>query len=247
MSLRSLVKMEKMRIEAYKDVARTKPASQPRLEVMFNPTSYKRKHSVSYAPAKRQAINTPGRPMLYNYTPPGEVSFTLVLDGTGVSQFGIEHIANVLAGKTVKKAIEAFETICLKMDGAIHEPRFLVVKWGSYSFPCRLQSLEINYTLFDAAGEPLRAELAVAFVEDKSPAKIMREAGKSSPDLSHVRVVRAGDTLPLMCQDIYGSAAPYLQVAADNGLDDFRHLQPGQRIVFAPLRTLEVQGDEGAA
>ena len=235
MSLRSLFKMEKMRIEAYKDAARTKLASPPKLEVMFNPTSYKRKHSISYESAKRQAINTPGRPARYSYTPPGEVSFTLVLDGTGVSQFGIEHIANVLAGKTVKKAIEAFENICLKMDGSIHEPRFLVVKWGSYSFPCRLQSLEINHTLFDAAGEPLRAELAVAFVEDKSPAKIMREASKSSPDLTHVRVAVAGDTLPLLCQEIYGTSAPYLKVAADNGLDDFRHLQPGQRIVFAPL------------
>ena len=237
MSLRSLFKMEKMRIEAYKDVARTKPASPPKLEVMFNPTSYKRKHSVSYESNKRQGINTPGRPVRYTYTPPGEVSFTLILDGTGVSQFGLEHIANVVAGKTVKKAIEAFEAICLRMNGAIHEPQFLVVKWGSYSFPCRLQTLEINHTLFDAAGEPLRAELAVSFVEDKSAAKIAREAAKSSPDLSHVRVVVAGDTLPLLCNDIYGSPQHYLKVAADNGLDDFRQLIPGQRIVFAPLDT----------
>ena len=234
MGLLSLFKMEKMRIEAFKDVERTKPASPPKLEVMFNPTSYKRKHTVSYG---RRGINTPGRPVRYTYTPPGEVSFTLILDGTGVSQFGLEHIANVIAGKTVKKAIEAFEAICLRMNGAIHEPQFLVVKWGSYSFPCRLQSLEINHTLFDAAGEPLRAELAVTFAEDESPAKIAREAAKSSPDLSHVRTVVAGDTLLLLCADIYGSPAHYLKVAADNGLDDFRQLQPGQRIVFAPLDT----------
>ena len=72
-------------------------------------------------------------------------------------------------------------------------------------------------------------------VEDKSAAKIAREAAKSSPDLSHVRVVVAGDTLPLLCNDIYGSPQHYLKVAADNGLDDFRQLIPGQRIVFAPL------------
>jgi len=235
MALLNLFKLEKMRIEAYKDVERAKPATPPKLEVMFNPTSYKRKHAISYRPAREQSLNSPGRPAQYAYTPPGEAEFKLVFDGTGVSEFGIEHIAKVLAGKTVSKAIADFESICLKMDGATHEPRFLVVKWGSYSFPCRLKTLEINYTLFDASGEPLRAEVDVAFVEDKSQKKWVQDAAKSSPDLTHVRVVRAGDTLPLMCQQIYGSANPYLKVARDNGLDDFRRLVPGQRIVFAPL------------
>jgi len=235
MPLRNLFKLEKLRIEAYKDVERTKPAAPPKLEVMFNPTSYKRRHEITYESEKLQAKNTPGRPARYNYTPPGEVSFDLVLDGTGVSQFGLEYAADLLAGKTVKKAIADFETLCLKMDGDIHEPRFLVVKWGSYSFPGRLKSLAINYTLFDASGDPLRAELSVTFVEDKSPKKVMREAGKNSPDLTHVRIVQAGDTLPLMCQAIYGSTRHYLRVARDNALDDFRQLQPGQRIVFPPL------------
>lgn len=235
MALLNLFKLEKMRIEAYKDVARTKPASPGKLEVMFNPTSYKRKHAITYDSAKLQARNTPGRPARYNYTPPGEVSFHLVIDGTGVSQFGLEYAAALVQGKTVKKAIADFETICLTMDGDIHEPRFLVVKWGSYSFACRLKTLEINHTLFDAAGDPLRAELSVEFVEDKSPSTLMREAGKNSPDLTHVRIAKAGDTLPLLCREIYGSPKHYLTVARDNGLDDFRQLEPGQRIVFKPL------------
>jgi hypothetical protein len=242
MALLNLFKLEKMRIEAFQDVARTKPATPAKLEVMFNPTSYKRKHAITYRPAREQSQNSPGRPAQYAYTPPGEAEFKLIFDGTGVSEFGIEHIANVLAGKTVSKAIANFEAICLKMDGSTHEPRFLVVKWGSYSFPCRLLTLTINYTLFDASGEPLRAEVDVAFVEDKSQQKWVKDAAKSSPDLTHVRVVHAGDTLPLMCHQIYGSASHYLKVARDNGLDDFRRLVPGQRIVFAPL-----EADQGGA
>ena len=73
------------------------------------------------------------------------------------------------------------------------------------------------------------------FVEDKSAEKIFREAGKESPDVTHVRLVKSGDTLPLLCLEIYGSSAYYLRVAADNGLDDFRNLVPGQRLYFAPL------------
>ena len=236
MGLSHLFKLEKLRIEAYKDIERTRPASPASLDVMFNPTSYKQKHAITYEPATKQARNTPGRPARYNYTPPAEIAFKFVLDGTGVSKFGLEHAADVLQGKTVKKAIEDFLAICIRMNGSIHEPNFLIVKWGSnLSFSGRLETLEINHTLFDAAGDPLRAELDVSFVEDKSPAKLNREAGKNSPDLTHVRIVRAGDTLPLLCQEIYGSPRHYLKVARDNGLDDFRHLEPGQRIVFKPL------------
>ena len=50
-----------------------------------------------------------------------------------------------------------------------------------------------------------------------------------------VRLVRAGDTLPLMCYRIYGSAGYYLEVAAVNGIDNFRKLEPGSRVVFPPL------------
>ena len=64
---------------------------------------------------------------------------------------------------------------------------------------------------------------------------IFREAGKSSPDVTHVRVVKSGDTLPLLCKEVYGSAAHYLRVAHDNGLDDFRNLTPGRTLTFAPL------------
>lgn len=98
-----------------------------------------------------------------------------------------------------------------------------------------MKTLEITYKLFDEAGDPIRAELNVVFVEDKSAETISREAGKTSPDLTHIRVVKSGDTLPLLCKEIYGSSSYYLRVAADNKLDDFRNLVPGQRLFFAPL------------
>jgi hypothetical protein len=121
------------------------------------------------------------------------------------------------------------------MNGDIHQPNFLTLSWGDYAFSCRLTSLDITYKLFDEAGDPIRAELAARFVKDKSAKTILLEARKSSPDLTHVRVVKSGDTLPLLCKEVYGSSAHYLRVAADNGLDDFRRLVSGQTIFFAPL------------
>lgn len=232
MGLPSLFKLEKLRIEAYRDVDRQKPAAPPRMEVMFNPTSLERNHEVSYESARLQGLNTPGRPARYAYTPQGKLGLKLVFDGTGVDRIGLSAL---LDPPSVKKDIAKFEKLCLRMNGDIHEPHFLRVRWGEFSFDCRLKSLGIRYTLFDESGDPLRAELDVQLVEDKSAKKIFREAGKSSPDLTHARVVKAGDTLPLLCHEIYGSSRHYLKVARDNGLDDFRVLAPGQTLLFRPL------------
>lgn len=232
MGLPSLFKLEKLRIEAYLDVERRRPADPPRMDVMFNPTSLQRSHEVSYESVRQQGINTPGRPARYAYTPQGSLSLKLVFDGTGVDRIGLSVLRDA---PSVKKDIAKLEKLCLRMNGDIHEPHFLRVRWGEFSFDCRLKSLGIHYTLFDESGDPLRAEIDLALVEDKSAKKIFREAGKNSPDLTHARVVKAGDTLPLLCHEIYGSSRHYLRVARDNGLDDFRVLEPGQTLLFAPL------------
>ena len=237
MSLRTLFKLEKLRIEAYTDVKRTKPADPPSMEVMFNPTSYKMKHAIAYAVKGRRGIGTPSSPARYSYTPPSEISFQFVLDGTGVAFMGAEQLARVTRGKSVKKDIATFEKLCLRTTGKIHQPNFLMIIWGDHlKFPARLQSLDITYKLFDEGGDPIRADLDVRLTEDIPVETGALAADNTSPDLTHVRVVRSGDTLPLLCKEIYGSSAYYLRVAADNGLDDFRNLTLGQKLRFAPLK-----------
>jgi nucleoid-associated protein YgaU len=124
------------------------------------------------------------------------------------------------------------------MDGTIHEPKFLKIQWGEGAlkdFDCRLESADVEYTSFDRNGAPLHATLKTTFVEDLDPEKRTKLEGKNSPDLSHTRVVKSGDTLPLLAKEIYGSAEYYLRLAQANDLDDFRNLTPGQEIVFPPL------------
>lgn len=236
MALINLFKLEKMRIEAYKKVERRRAdqASPDKLDLMFNPASFDEEHSIAYQGESRRAINSSATPAKYTYTPPVKLSLVFVLDGTGVDHyFKLQHLA---AGASVRKQIDTFKKLCWNMNSAEHEPQFLTLRWGKFAFNCRLEKLGISYTLFDKGGDPLRAELAVDFIKDDSAATIVRAEAKSSPDLTHVRVVQSGDTLPLLCKQIYGSSAHYLTVARDNGLDDFRDLQPGQRLSFAPLR-----------
>ena len=76
----------------------------------------------------------------------------------------------------------------------------------------------------------LRAGAAPALAEE-----LAQEAQLQSPDVSHLVTVRAGDTLPGLCANIYGTSLYYLRVAAFNGLTSFRRLAPGTQLVFPPL------------
>jgi nucleoid-associated protein YgaU len=48
-------------------------------------------------------------------------------------------------------------------------------------------------------------------------------------------MVKAGDTLPLMTEEIYGDDKYYLEVARINNITSFRQLQPGTEIFFPPI------------
>ena len=89
--------------------------------------------------------------------------------------------------------------------------------------------------MFKPSGDPLRATVTLDFVGTMSSTEAALMANRSSPDLSHMVEVRQGDTLPLLCQRIYGDPAYYLDVARFNRLVDFRNLKPGGKLHFPPL------------
>lgn len=234
MALKNLFKLEKLKINVYGNRLRIGPP-QKTFKVMFNPASFSMKHQNVLQ--KKQGVNTSGASMRYAYSRSEELALDLVFDGTGVSNLGIATVLG-LGAKSVSAQIDEFLTLCFFLDGKIHEPKFLKIAWGDgllKEFDCRLESVDIKYTLFDRSGAPLRADLSTVFVEDTEPKKRLRQEGKSSPDLTHSRIVKSGDTLPLLSKEVYGDSSYYLRVAQANNLDDFRNLQTGQEIFFPPL------------
>lgn len=232
MGLGDVFKLAKLTIEAYKDVARTPPAIDD-LEVMYNPETL----TITYASVLQEVQNT----KVWRSARSPNLNVKLVFDGTGVSFFGVEQLFGL---ETVAERVQAFLDLCYTTQPESHEPAFLVLKWsadvlGKEGFHCRLQSVSVQYTLFDRDGAPLRAELTAEFAEALDPAKMAAKARLSSPDLTHRRVVRTGDTLPLLCREIYGSPVHHLRVAEVNGLDDPRALVPGQELIFPPFARKE--------
>lgn len=223
-----IFKLEKLKIQAFGDAKRTKELKT--FEAQFNPSEIKRSYGIAWA--KSAVVNADAKEQRYSFSDPGELSIKLTFDGTGADSYGVM----VPRAKTVQARVDELLAATYKYQSDIHQPAWLTLSWGSQeAFKCRLESADVTYTLFERGGAPLRAEVTAKFVADTTMEDMAKEQQKSSPDLSHARAVRSGDTLPLMTQAIYGSSQRYLDVARYNGLDDFRMLRPGQILLFPPL------------
>ena len=239
MGLLSLNKLEKMKILVFEKPERN-TFFPKKFEVMFNPTSYSLTYQSKFS--KLQGINTTGRPSKFAMSSPDSLAVTLIIDGTGVRNLGLNQMVDEAFGMEddVYKEVQKFLKYTTELNGKIHEPNFLRLEWGDLIFDCRLREVKVSYTLFNRKGNPLRAELQCEFFGDLLKSKRDRINNLTSPDLTHRRVVKAGENLLLLTEEIYGSQHYYLKVAAVNKLDNFRDLQPGQELFFPPVKDLEV-------
>lgn len=217
--------LKKMVIEAFRQADYS---GSPALAftVMFNPNTYSQKYEVEYE--ARQGKGNTGSPQVFGTVKPQEYTFEFLFDGTGTAAEKVE----------VREEVERFLTVTGKHDGEIHRPLYLKLSWGSLLSKCVLRSAEVTYTLFKADGYPLRAKVKATFAENVEDALRVAEERQSSPDLTHVHEVRAGEHLTLLAQRYYGDASRYFQIARFNRLKSYR-LEVGQRLAFPPIREAE--------
>ncbi|HYD32312.1 MAG TPA: hypothetical protein VEB64_15830 [Azospirillaceae bacterium] len=223
--------LEKMIITAYSD-QNFKVQVGTSYTVWINPASYTYKYAIYYN--DRQAQGSSGPSPDFNRIGPDSVSFDLVFDATGVVPSPITGTPDAPADG-VAGLIDRFKALVLKLNGNIHSPNFVMLSWAQLQFACRLQSMDIAYTLFKPDGTPLRARMSVSFLGFTSEQQLAKKANKLSPDLTHIVTVVAGDSLPTLCQKIYGSSLYYLRVAEHNRLNSFRQLVPGTQLLFPPV------------
>jgi hypothetical protein len=243
-------KLEKLTLRAFKPSSSAKEPAQPSdapedtYTVQVNPSSYTLNRLLTYSYQRGQGFSK--GEAVYSDSPPVNLQFEFLFDGTGVvpkpSELGdiplVGAIASALSKDkpfVVMDEIKKFDKLVYDYSGKMHRPRQLLLVWGSLVFPCVLTSLNYRFTLFKQDGTPLRAVAACTFCESVPHAERVRRENASSPDLTHLRDVREGDTLPLLAHEIYGNAQLYLEVARANKLVSFRRLRPASRLSFPPL------------
>lgn len=230
----------KLKIKAYSDERFSEEISEGEFKSLLNPDRYTFNYKIEQN--NNQASGTSSSAVRFNKIPPENLDLEFVFDRTGVvvdygsPQTDADDKVYKDEGNGIIDDIEQFKRVVFDYNGDNHRPNYLVISWGTLLFKGTLTEMSITYKLFKPDGLPLRASVNAkfkGFVEDNL--RIARE-NNSSPDLTHVRMVMEGDTLPLMTYRIYGDPKFYLEVAKANKIANFRKLKVGQMIVFPPIQ-----------
>lgn len=224
-------KLEKLLILAFKDSKDAekggKEEADGKFEALVNPETFTHGYKLVYNEGK-QGQGTSGQQLKYDHTEPEDMTFELLFDSSGLIDGNPRE--------SIAEDIKALKKIIIEFQGDSHEPRHYKIVWGDNAiYKGRVTELNILYKLFSPDGKPLRAVAKVRFISSIEQEANAAKDNRKSPDLTHIRRVKAGDTLPLMCHRIYGDSRYYLQVATFNGLGNFRSLNPGLEIVFPPV------------
>ena len=214
--------LEKLTIEGFTDD--TLHSSAGKCVLQINPETVTHKYKVQVQPVR--SVQTYKKVPRYVTRDLETLNFSFYLDGTGVID---------MKGTVADKLTE-LKSVIYDYDGSIHQTRYLKVMWGGIIFPCALTSMDVVYELFNPSGNVLRAKVTLNFLEHITQAEVSSKSKNQSPDMSHEVMVRPGDTLPLMCYQIYGDSAHYPIVARHNNLDSVTLLEPGQMLTFPPVR-----------
>lgn len=236
-------------ISAYKDVdckQAVKPTSKPMKAFDSSKLSYKFSFNPNtlivqqanlfniLQPAGYSGINPK-----YIATKPKKISVELVIDPGAEPDFMYSTSTGMPTKEsdlTLADRIGIFEEI-VGYESTTHRPHYLLLSWGeTINIKTTMNEYRIIYGRFDENGEPTRATIKAEFMEVISAKAMLTKQGRQSPDVSHMIEVEIGDTLPNLCEKIYGDKKYCIEIAQLNGLKSLRNIEIGDKLYFPPLK-----------
>ncbi len=228
--------LSKLKIDSYADRESAKQIG--RIEALYNPESVSLSYETVYA--KTDAVGSDMNSYRYQSTQPGALSLELLFDA-------------YLPGnkKTVDEQLSDLRELCHAVDPKTKEPRFLKIIWGQMKwhgkgyFAGRLNSMRVDYTLFDNAGKPLRATAALTLIADESIVIQGSELGIMQPDVpvisvpdqSSLALMAFAASMSGVVASATAAADNYLDLAFDNDLNNLDDFAAGDLLVGKSERT----------
>lgn len=236
----ALGELKKMKLVAYTDATFKDTIPGVEYEVLINPESYALTYGTDTNDITGQGSSESVR--TFNKRPAQNMTFKFIFDGSGVVKKGGGGLLSGLAvpglpadKPDVVQDFNKFKDVVYKYDSNTHSPRYVQLRWGPLIYNCQLTRMTVSFKLFKPDGTPVRAEAECSFQSAIDPATLAAKEGKKSPDLTHIKTVIEGDTLPLLCYREYGDSKYYYQVARANKLINFKQLTPGSKLIFPPI------------
>jgi hypothetical protein len=192
---------------------------QKRVTVLFNPTDLSVDRGSRYA-----SMPVPGlaMPLLQYIRGESDVlSLELFLDRTD-------------QGGDIEADLRQLATF-IQIDGSLHAPPVVEFAWAQFAFTGVVTSLRQRMTLFSEDGRTLRARLTLSLRSYRSAEVQLRELKRSSPDRSHARVLREGETLAHIAYEVYGDPRMWRPIALANGITRPRFIPPGTPLLIPSL------------
>jgi len=134
----------------------------------------------------------------------------------------------------------------LVIDKDEHRPPKVTLSWGTaapggthadFPFTGVLVSLKQQFVLFLGDGTPVRAKVAVSFLEFTLPVEELKKNDLSSPDHTKSYVVKVGDTLSSISGRFYDDPRSWREIARHNlNIPSPRKLKAGTVLAIPSIR-----------
>ncbi|OCA03063.1 LysM peptidoglycan-binding domain-containing protein [Akkermansia glycaniphila] len=218
--------MEFLSLFSYTDVNYSQE-HKAKLTLPLNPESLKFEKGIVYQEDK--ALGTTNGNNVFEKYKPEILAFAFIVDCTGV-------VEGTRKEDRVYDKIKALEDSVYSYNSEGHRPSYVIIVYGTLVFKGQLDSMKVEYTLFNTSGIPLRAKVELSFSGFRSSGEDKKMFTKLSPDMSRIIVMKESDTLACLCYRIYGDSLFAGEVARFNNLNGFRDIPAGTSILFPPLK-----------
>lgn len=215
-----------MSITSYTDENFTSE-SRSTMTLPVNPDKVKLSKGIQYA-EDRQLGSLNGSNTYVRYQPES-FSFECMFDNTGI-------MIDDEDPQPVHDIVDALEQRLYDYNTDRHRPSYVKVEYGNVTFYGQLTTFDTDYTLFDKEGIPLRAIVKATLTGYCSQKEEKSRFSKRSPDVSRLFVIKEGQTLAALCNEVYGDPQLVGQVAKFNNLNGYRYIPAGTEIIMPMLK-----------
>lgn len=205
------------------------PSKIGKIKVLFNPTSYTIRKSVTWArPGSTASITAQAKKTQHKFNAPA-----LEFGGGGSRELNLDLFFDVTESNAEDVRSKTNKIVLLtrieRTEPKRNRPPVCEVTWGNappdsdFPFVGVVSNLTQNFTLFKGDGTPVRANLNVTFLEFQNHDKDLR---KTDPEVT-THIVKRGDTVSFLAAHFYGESSLWRVIAEENNLDNPRELKIG--------------------
>ncbi len=200
-----------------------------KLDFQFNPKELQLAKQASWKREQAKG-NKKASPPQFTGAQPAKLTLELFFDASAKQDSSVVENVEKLFSLTVPTESS--------LTSKKASPPWVIFKWGGLTgFLAYVSQVQAKYTLFTAAGLPIRATCQVTLEE------LSGDSPKQNPTSGglvphRVHQVIAGDSLPAIAYDEYGVPALWRAIAELNLIDDPIRLRPGRRLLLPPLEEL---------